>query len=90
MAALPFCPAGPYYGFTEAELLAELDRYKAARKQAGSRISSVSVNGSSTSFSSVRADWSLDEWQNELAAALYLTNPDSYPKPPRSNGAVIR
>lgn len=62
-------PSGPYFGFTKPELDAELQRYKAAVKQSGSRLAGASVNGQSYTFGP-RADMSLAEWQQALQAAL--------------------
>jgi HKD family nuclease len=62
-------PSGPYLGFTHTELLTELTRYKNAVKQSASRLSGASVNGQSYTFGP-RGDWSLDEWQQHLQAAL--------------------
>jgi sugar phosphate isomerase/epimerase len=90
MAALSECPRGPYQGFTLAELLAERDRYKAARKQAGSRISSVSVNGSSTSFAPERADWSLDTWGRHIFQALHWIDSETYEAPIVNNARSVR
>lgn len=62
-------PSGPYFGFTRAELDAELVRYKAAVKQAGSRLAGASQSGQSYQFGP-RSDWNLAEWQEQLQAAL--------------------
>lgn len=62
-------PTGPYFGFTKAELDAELIRYKAAVKSAGSPLQGSSVNGQSFTFGP-RRDMSLSEWQHALQSAL--------------------
>jgi hypothetical protein len=75
---------GPYFGFTEAELLIELDRYKTARKQSFSRLSGSSTNAQTYSFGQ-RVDGSLDDWQSDIQAALYWIDPGLYPMPPPTN-----
>jgi phage head maturation protease len=81
---------GPYFGFTLSELEDELERYKEARKKSGSRLASSGVNGQSFGFSQVRADWTLDEWQNALMSALNEINPESYPVAASSNATKAR
>lgn len=78
--------SGPYLGFTKAELLVELDRYKAAAKTAGSRLIGASVNGQSFSYGP-RGDWSLQQWSRQLQKALAMVDP-SYTAP--SNTMVVR
>lgn len=70
--------SGPYLGFTKAELLDELDRYKAAAKLAGSRLTGSTVNGQSFTFGP-RGDWSLAQWSKQLQAALSLVDPTYRP-----------
>lgn len=68
---------GPYYGFSAAELDAELERYKAAVKKAShgpGGIQSASINGRSFSYGNARG-WSLDEWQAEIQDALAQVDP---------------
>jgi len=78
-------PSGPYFGFTLAELQAELVRYKAEVKKVGSRLAGASQNGQSYSFGP-RSDMTLAEWQEELQAALaYFGEAD---EPPGSNVVV--
>lgn len=77
MAAPTLVPAGPYFGFTKAELLEELERYKAQRKLAGSDLASTSLAGQSMTFGP-RRDWSLDRWQAEIQAALSRLEPTTY------------
>lgn len=62
-------PSGPYFGFTQAELTAELTRYKQAVRQSGSRLAGASQSGQSYQFGP-RGDWTLEEWQVQLQAAL--------------------
>lgn len=78
-----------YFGFTEAELLIELARYKAARQTSHSDLTSSSINGQSFDFGD-RHDGSLDDWSNALQAALYELNPDKYDCPPPSHRSVGR
>jgi hypothetical protein len=79
-------PSGPYFGFTKPELDAELVRYKQARTQSGSRLAGASQSGQSYTFGP-RADWSLDEWQQQLQAALaYFGAADE----PPSDREVVR
>lgn len=79
-------PSGVYFGFTKAELQAELVRYKAAVKQAGSRLAGASQNGQSYSFGP-RSDLTLEGWQIELQAALaYFGEADE----PPGNNVVVR
>lgn len=78
-----------YFGFTEAELLVELARYKAAVKTSHSDLTSSSVNGQSFSFGT-RPDGTLEEWGTALRSALYELNPDKYDAPPPTNRAVGR
>lgn len=62
-------PTGPYFGFSLPELNTELARYKAEVKRSGSRLQGASQNGQSYTFGP-RGDWTLDEWQQHLQAAL--------------------
>lgn len=77
MAAPTIVPSGPYFGFTKAELLAELARYKAQRKLAGSDLASSSVAGQSFTFGP-RRDWSLEQWAAAIQAALSALEPTTY------------
>lgn len=77
MAVPTLVPSGPYFGFTKAELYEELDRYKAARKLAGSDLASTSVSGQSFTFGP-RRDWSLDQWAAAIQAALCRLEPDTF------------
>lgn len=64
--------AGPYFGFTLAEMQTELARYKAEVKAAthGPRhVVGASVNGKSFSYGPQGA-WSLAQWQAEIQDAL--------------------
>ena len=64
--------AGLYWGFSLAEMQAELARYKAAVQAmtAGAgHITSASVNGSSFSYGP-NADLSLAQWQAEIQTAM--------------------
>lgn len=68
-------PHGPYFGFTKAELNAELTRYKTAVSGAGSELLGASVNGQSYTFGP-RRDWSLAQWQEQLQKAMSLLDPE--------------
>lgn len=70
-------PTGPYFGFNKAELFEELERYKAQRKLAGSDLESTSVASQSYSFGP-RRDWTLDQWQQAIQAALTRLEPTTY------------
>lgn len=79
-------PSGIYFGFTRAELAAELTRYKAAVKQSGSRLAGASQNGQSYSFGP-RGDMNLADWQVQLQLALaYFGEADE----PEGNTQVVR
>ena len=63
---------GLYYGFSLAEMQAELARYKAAVQAVSggaSHIVSASVNGSSFTYGP-NADLSLAQWQAEIQNAM--------------------
>jgi hypothetical protein len=74
-------PHGVYFGFTLAEMLDELDRYKAAmKKQRGGvtgAVISASENGSSFSFGA--GEMSMRKWQIEIQNALNLLDSCAYP-----------
>ena len=78
---------GVYFGFTLAELEAELIRYKAAVSAAGSDVVSESIAGESFSYGP-RRDMSLDQWQAELQTALYMVDPDNYQLPLPDRGGI--
>ncbi len=74
-------PDGVYFGFTKTELDTELARYKAAVKEASSRLSGASIGGQSFTFGP-RADMSLEQWQIELQNALaYFGDGEFAPSP---------
>lgn len=81
-------PTGPYFGFTRKEMLAELERYKKARKRSGSNLLSSNINGQSFTFGP-RQDWSLDEWQIAIQCSLYYISPGEFPFPPPANSALL-
>jgi len=85
---LEVVPAGPYFGFTRAEMLTELARYKAARITSGSRLVQSTVNGQSYTFGP-RGDWSLDEWQMAIQQALAYIDPGQFPFSAPTNSAII-
>lgn len=63
---------GLYYGFSLAEMQAELARYKAAVQAmtpGAGHVTSASVNGSSFTYGP-NADLSLAAWQAEIQSAL--------------------
>jgi len=63
---------GLYYGFSLAEMQAELARYKAAVQAVtggAGHVVSASVNGSSFTYGP-NADLSLAQWQAEIQTAL--------------------
>lgn len=62
-------PTGVYFGFTKAEIQAELERYKTEVKASGSGLSGASQNGQSYTFGK-REDMTLAQWQEELQAAM--------------------
>jgi len=76
-------PRGIYFGFSKAELLEELERYKATVKQAGSDLQSSSVGGESFSYGP-RRDMSLGQWSAELQEALALVDSNYSPAPTKS------
>lgn len=78
---------GPYFGFSEPDLLVELQRYKVARQQSFSRLASTTTNGQTFSFGA-RTDGNLDDWQSALQSALYFLDPGLYPFPPPTNLAA--
>ncbi len=80
-------PTGPYFAFTLTEMQAELERYKLARQQSGSRLLGASVNSESYQFGP-RGDWNIDEWQMAIQAAFYYLDPGQYPFQPPTNQAV--
>jgi len=71
---------GPYFGFTLAEMLDELERYKAARRAStpGHGVVSASENGSSFAFGP-NSDMSLARWGVEIQRALHHLDPCSFP-----------
>lgn len=72
--------SGPYFGFTKAEMLVELDRYKAAVKTTGSSVQGGTVNGQSVTYGP-RRDWSIDQWGVNIRNALAEVDPDNYDRP---------
>jgi hypothetical protein len=79
-------PTGIYFGFTKPELNDELARYKAAVKQSGSNLVGAGINGQSFTFGP-RGDMSLEQWQQELQAALaYFGDGDA----PSGSAQVVR
>jgi len=87
---LEVVPAGPYFGFTRAEMLTELARYKAARANPGSRLVQSTVNGQSYTFSS-NADWLsyMNDWQLNIQAAMAYIDPGQFPFSAPTNSAII-
>jgi nucleoside permease NupC len=74
-------PSGVYFGFTLAQMLAELDRYKAAVTAStfgAGHVISASENGSSFAFGA-SSDMSLAQWQQEIQRALHYLDPCAYP-----------
>lgn len=70
--------AGIYYGFTSAEVLAELARYKAeVKKMVGGprNVLAASVNGKSFSYGP-SGSLSLAQWQAEIQDALSQVDDD--------------
>lgn len=70
--ALATVPVMPYFGFSLAEMQAELARYKAAMQAitpGPGNIVSASANGSSFTYGP-NGSWSLAEWGAEIQAAL--------------------
>ena len=81
-------PTGPYFGFTLTEMNTELDRYKAARKLANSRLRSSTVNGQTYSFGD-RIVGNIDEWQQAIQAALYYIDPGLFPLQAPTNAGIV-
>ena len=82
-------PTGPYFGFTEAELLGELARVKSQRKSL-SALLGASVNGQSFNREGGSAQLvTLAQQTDDLQHALHWMRPDLYPIAP-SNRARIR
>lgn len=79
---------GPYFGFTIAELNAELVRYKAAVKQSYSRLTAAGVNGQTFAFGA-RTDGSLKDWQYNLQAAFAYLAPGQYPFDVPTNKSAV-
>ena len=70
--ALATVPVMPYFGFSLAEMQAELARYKAAMKAitpGAQNIVSASANGSSFTYGP-NGSWSLEQWGAEIQAAM--------------------
>lgn len=88
MSTFQIVTAGPYFGFTKAQLEAELARYVAQVQASGSDLAGASVNGQSFTFGP-RRDWSIEQWQLHLQGALAQIDPDRFPPPP-SNGVAMR
>lgn len=80
-------PAGPYRGFTKAELIGEANRCREARKAAASNLASASINGSSYSFGP-RQDMTLQQWTDAIYDALAYFDPSTYAPAP-GNSTVI-
>jgi hypothetical protein len=79
-------PTGIYFGFTKPELDTELSRYKTAVKQSADRLIGAGVNGQSFTFGP-RGDMSLEQWQQELQAALAYFGAAEVPS---GNAQVVR
>lgn len=81
-------PAGPYLGFSYAELTAELARFKAEARSSGTRLVGASVNGQSYTFGA--REGTLAEWSADLQTALNYLRPDLYPLPGPSDRSCAR
>lgn len=81
-------PAGPYFGFTLAELKVELLRYKEAQVQSGSRLIGATVNGQNFQFGA--REGTLQDWQEDLQTALAYLDPGHYQIPGPGDRAVGR
>ncbi len=74
-------PHGVYFQYTKAELDEQVIAYKAAVKEASSRLTGASIGGQSFTFGP-RGDMSLEQWQIELQNALaYFGAADFAPSP---------
>jgi hypothetical protein len=80
-------PAGTYRGFTFAEMVAESNRCREARKAAATNLQSASINGSSYVFGP-RQDLTLQQWTDAIYDALAYFDPGKYPPAPANNSAV--
>ena len=79
--------AGIYYGFTLAEVQAELARYKAeAKKVVGGprNVLAASMNGKSFSYGPSGSSMSLAQWQAEIQDALSQVDDDVIALPSES------
>src|SRR4051812_30969204 len=74
-------PTGIYFGFTKAEVLTELERYKTEVKSAATGLAGASQNGQSYTFGE-RDDMTLAEWSEELQAAMAFFGLAYDPAPP--------
>lgn len=83
---LDLVPSGPYFGFSYAELLAELARYKSEVTTSGTRLVGATVNGQNFQFGN--REGSLAEWSADLQAAMYSLRPDLHEPPPSDRSAV--
>ena len=79
---------GPFFGFSLAEMQAQLARYKStltALTPGAGNIVSASVNGSSFTYGP-NGTWSLAEWQAEIQSALSQVD-DTVPDLPNASVA---
>jgi hypothetical protein len=82
----PTIPSGRYRGFNKSQIIAARQQYIAEVQRSGSRLAGASQSGQSYQFGP-RADWSLDEWNDELSSAeAYFGIGDE----PEGDSVVIR
>lgn len=62
-------PTGLYFGFTQAEIVAELTRYKQEVQSSGTQLAGATQNGQTYTFGQ-RKDMTLSQWQEELQSAM--------------------
>jgi hypothetical protein len=80
-------PAGPYRGFTFAEVLAESARLREARKAAASNLAGASINGNSYTFGP-RQDMTLQQWTDAVYDALAFFDPGKYAPAPGNSAPI--
>ena len=87
MSSDSFVPAGPYRGFTFAEVVGESNRLREARKAAASNLAGASLNGNSYTFGP-RQDMTLQQWTDAVYDALAYFDPGKYAPAPGNSAAI--
>lgn len=83
-------PAGPYFGFTLAQLETELTAVVTARQNLSGSVIGASIAGQNFQFAGIdqqRAE--LERRQVDLQAAFAYLDPGRFPIAPPSNVAVV-